>query len=113
MAIGVIFAVDKNMVENKGIRFGNPDGLEIVESFIRLYGRAVSSVAPHFEGVIVFRKLSRQDNQYDDIMGRIGKTIYISEEEVGKLGLSYPEFLAAIAHEVGHVVYSTRGWDMD
>lgn len=91
----------------------NEDKLAIVATFIRLYGDALEKIADHYGKAIVFKRLGKTDNQYGDLMARIGNTIYISEEEVGKLGLSDPEILASLAHEVGHVVYSTRGWDPD
>lgn len=91
----------------------NKDNISIVESFIRLYGDALEKLAPHYRLPIIFRRLSPSQNNYADIMGRIGNTIYISEEEVGRIGLTPPEILASLAHEIGHVVYSTRGWDLD
>ena len=91
----------------------NENNLAIVAAFIRLYGDALGVLASHYDRPIVFKRLDKTDNQYGDIMARIGNTIYISEEEVGKLGLSDPEIMAALAHEVGHVIYSTRGWDPD
>lgn len=95
------------------MRLINTDGIEIVESFIRLYGEAVENIARHYDGDIYFRQLRRDENEYNDIMGRVGQTIYISTEEVGRLGLTKPEILAAIAHEIGHIVYHTRSWQPD
>ncbi len=46
-------------------------------------------------------------------MGRIGRTVYISDEEVGMIGLTDPEIFAALAHEVGHIVYHTHDWQPD
>lgn len=91
----------------------NENKIAIVATFIRLYGDALGKLADHYDKPIVFRRLNITDNQYGDIMARIGNTIYVSEEEVGKMGLSDPEVLAALAHEVGHVIYATRGWDAD
>ncbi len=54
-----------------------------------------------------------QENEYHDIMGRVSNVIYYSEEEVGRIGLSDTEVLAALAHEIGHIVYNTRGWQRD
>lgn len=95
------------------MRLINTDNIEIVESFIRLYGEAIGEAASHYTEPIEFRALTREENDYGDIMGRIGTTIYISEEEVGKIGLSDPEIFAALAHEVGHIVYHTRSWQPD
>lgn len=95
------------------MRLINRDNIEIVESFIRLYGEAIEQMASHYTEPIEFKVLTREENDYGDIMGRIGTTIYISEEEVGKIGLSDPEIFAALAHEVGHIVYHTRSWQPD
>ena len=95
------------------MRLINRDNIEIVDSFIRLYGKAIENAASHYTEPIVFRNLSREENDYGDIMGRIGSTIYISGEEVGRIGLSDPEIFAALAHEVGHIVYHTHGWQPD
>lgn len=95
------------------IRFENCDGIPIVDSFIRLYGDLISSFAPHFDKTIFFKSLSPRENRFRDIMGRVGQTVYISMEEVGKIGLTDPEILASLAHEIGHVVYSTRNWHID
>ncbi|MBD5357968.1 MAG: hypothetical protein HDR88_13330 [Bacteroides sp.] len=91
----------------------NSDNIPIVASFIRLYGDVVSEVASHYDKPIIFRRLSSKENEYGDIMGRIGTTVYISEEEVGSIGLTYPEIFASLAHEIGHIVYHTHGWQLD
>lgn len=91
----------------------NTDNLPIVDSFIRLFGEAANGAAPHFDKEIEFRKLSKEENDYSDIMGRVGRTVYISMEEAGKIGLTDSELLASIAHEVGHIVYNTRSWQID
>lgn len=91
----------------------NSDNIPIVDSFIRLYGDVLSDKISHYDGDIQFRILKKEDNDYQDIMGRIGRTIYISPEEVGRIGLSDPEILAAIAHEIGHIVYHTHAWQSD
>lgn len=91
----------------------NTEKIPVVESFVRLYGETINEIASHYDKPIYFRSLSHDENEYGDIMGRVGRTIYISEEEVGWIGLSVPEIFAALAHEVGHIVYNTHGWQSD
>lgn len=91
----------------------NKDKLPIVDSFIRMYGDLIKRIAGHYHRDIVFQRLRADENEYRDIMGRLGNVIYISEEEVGKMGLTEPEILASLAHEVGHVVYGTHNWHFD
>ena len=93
--------------------FRNRDNIEIVDSFIRLFGGLINEIASHYKGDIEFRILREEENEFHDIMGRVGNTIYVSPKEVGLIGLSDVEMLAALAHEVGHIVYNTRGWDPD
>lgn len=88
----------------------NTNNIPQVSAFIRMYGTSLEKLAGHVEKPIIFKRLRKIDNEYNDIMVRLGQTIYISEEEVGKLGLTDPEILAVIAHEVGHVIYSTNSW---
>lgn len=88
----------------------NNNKIPHVSAFIRLYGESLEKLACNFERPIVFKRLNKTENRYHDIMARLGQTIYISEEEVGKLGLTDPEILAVIAHEIGHVIYSTNSW---
>lgn len=95
------------------MRLINKDDIEIVDVFIRMYGDVIKEMVPHFDDNIVFKLLPPGENDYRDIMGRIGKTVYFSKEEVGRIGLSDTEMLAALAHEVGHIVYNTKGWDTD
>lgn len=95
------------------MRLINKDNIEIVDSFIRMYGDTVKQSAPHFDRDIEFRLLKEKDNDYRDIMGRLGRVVYYSPEEVGNIGLSTPEILASLAHEVGHIVYGTCGWQPD
>lgn len=91
----------------------NRENLEIADCFIHLYGEVLNKIAGHYEGRIEFKRLGREDNEYHDIMVRLGNSIYISEEEVGMIGLSDTELLASIAHEIGHIVYNTHGWQPD
>lgn len=88
----------------------NRDGLPIVNAFIRLFGDAISSLVPSCCGDIEFRLLRESENEYHDLMGRVANIIYYSPEEVGRIGLTDSEILAALAHEVGHIAYNTRGW---
>lgn len=91
----------------------NRDDIEIVDSFIRLFGDVLNETASHYEGPIEFRLLKDSDNEYNDIMVRMGNTVYYSPTETARLGLTDAEILASLAHEVGHIVYNTRGWDSD
>lgn len=91
----------------------NRDNIEIVDSFIRLFGGLLEDLASHYDGAIEFRRLLPEENDFQDLMGRVGNTVFFSPEEVGKIGLTDVEILAALAHEVGHIVYNTRGWDPD
>lgn len=91
----------------------NRQNIEIVDVFIRLFGELVSSLAPHFTEPIEFKILKDEENQYHDIMARVGRTIYLSPSEIGSVGLSDTEVLAAIAHEIGHIVYHTHAWQPD
>lgn len=91
----------------------NRDNIEIVDSFIRLFGGLLDEIAPHYQGAIEFRILKDSENEYHDIMGRIGNTIYLSPLEIERIALTDVEILAALAHEVGHVVYNTKGWEPD
>lgn len=91
----------------------NIDNIPIVDSFIRLYGDVISEIASHYDRPISFCRLSREENDYRDIMGRIGTTVYISDEEVGMMGLTAPEIFASLAHEIGHIVYHTHDWQPD
>ncbi|MDE6143261.1 MAG: hypothetical protein K2F94_04215 [Muribaculaceae bacterium] len=95
------------------MHFKNCDNIDIVDSFIRIFGGMLADIAPHYDGVIEFRLLTDRDNDCQDIMGRIGNVVYFSEEEVSRIGLSDVEILASLAHEVGHIVYNTRNWDID
>lgn len=92
------------------MRLINRTDIPVIESFIRLFGDEVKRLAPHYEGDIVFKEVDESDNRYGDNMGRLGNCVYVSDREVGRLGLSDSEILASLAHEVGHIVYSTAGW---
>ena len=67
------------------MRLINKDNIEIVDVFIRLYGELIEDIAPHYKGDIVFKNLPADENEYHDIMGRVGNVIYHSEVEVGKI----------------------------
>lgn len=91
----------------------NRENIEIVDIFTHMYGDLLNSLMPHYQGTIEFKNLLTDDNEYKDIMGRVGNVIFISREEAGKIGLTDTEMLAAIAHEIGHIVYNTRNWQAD
>ncbi len=92
------------------MQFINRQNIEIVDIFVRMFGVPVASIASHYTTPIEFKRLPKEDNRYNDIMVSIGNTIYISIEESGQIGLSDTEMLAAIAHEIGHVVYGAHSW---
>ncbi len=92
------------------MHFINRQDIEIVDVFVRLFGEPVAEAATHYNMPIIFKRLDRDDNRYNDIMVSMGNTIYISMEEIGSIGLSDTETLAAIAHEIGHIVYGAHGW---
>lgn len=91
----------------------NRQNIEIVDVFIRLFGEPVSRLASHSTAPIEFKILKDEENRYHDIMARVGRTIYLSPTEIGAIGLSDTEVLAAIAHEIGHIVYQTHAWQPD
>lgn len=95
------------------MQFINKQNIEIVDIFIRMFGDSVSKIASHFTEPIEFKLLDKEENTYDDIVVRMGRTIYISPEETGKIGLTDTEMLAVIAHEIGHIVYYTHSWQPD
>lgn len=90
--------------------FINRQNIEIVDIFVRLFGEPVAEEASHYSRPIIFKRLPSEDNRYRDIMLSIGNVIYISIEESGSVGLSETEMLAAIAHEIGHVVYGAHSF---
>ena len=92
------------------MHFINRQDIEIVDVFVRLFGEPVAEEATHYNMPIIFKRLDRDDNRYNDIMVSMGNTIYISMEEIGSIGLSDTETLAASAHEIGHIVYGAHGW---
>lgn len=91
----------------------NPYKLPVVDAFIRCYAQPLNELFPDCDTTITFSPLTEQDNQYRDIIVRLNKTIYLSEIEIGALGLTYPELFAAIAHELGHILYHTHPWAYD
>ncbi len=92
------------------MHFINRQDIEIVDVFVRLFGEPVAEAAAHYTMPIIFKRLERADNKYNDIMVSMGNTIYISLDEIGSIGLSDTEILASIAHEIGHIVYGAHGW---
>lgn len=91
----------------------NPFDLPVVASFIRLFGDTITEKFEDNNTVITFLPLSDDENEYDDIIVRLGDKIYLSEKEIGRLGLSDPEIFAALAHELGHILYHTHPWGFD
>lgn len=95
------------------MKLTNKDNIEIVDAFVRIYGDIIKQKASHMDGDIEFRLLKEDENEYHDILGRLGRRVYFSPEEAGRIGLGDTEVLAALAHEVGHIVYGTCGWQPD
>lgn len=91
----------------------NEYNLFIVDSFLRCYGEVLDKMFKDEDYNIEILPLADTDNEYGDILVRLGKKIYISEREIGNLGLSSPELFAAIAHELGHILYHTHPWAHD
>lgn len=97
----------------KGLQLSNIDSIPIADTFIRMFGDALSRMFPDFSRRLEFRLLRPESNDYRDIMVRLGDRIFISPEECGRLGLSDPEMLAVMAHELGHILYRTSPFDID
>lgn len=95
------------------MKFIDRSGHRAVEKFLNLY----NSTLNHFTGgdnrTVTFHSLPPDENQFRDIIVRLRNDIYISPEEVGRLGLSDPELFAALAHEIGHILYSSRPFGDD
>lgn len=95
------------------MKIRNPYNNEVVASFLRLYGDLLERRFGDEAYDVDILPLPDDENEYDDIIVRLGKRIYISERRTGELGLSVPELYAAIAHELGHIFYHTDAWDAD
>ncbi|MDE7441335.1 MAG: hypothetical protein K2M69_04120 [Muribaculaceae bacterium] len=93
--------------------FENPYKLPIVDSFIRLFSEAIMAKGECRDIRVNFLPLSDRDNRYRDIIVRYRDSIYISGSEIGKLGLTEPEIFAALAHELGHIVYGMQPFGID
>lgn len=89
------------------VKLKNKDNLEIVESFIRIYGKVIEEMFPDDDKNIEIYSLHDEDNEYHDIMARLGDKIYISKRECGQIGFTDIEIMAALAHELGHVLLHT------
>lgn len=91
----------------------NIDNLDIISSFLRLYSDAVKEIGSFYKKDIRFFLLKEEENVYRDSILSFNGDVYISPVEIGRLGLSIPEIYAAIAHEIGHIVYRTNPWRHD
>ncbi len=91
----------------------NKSSLFQVEAYIRLFGDIILEKGKDYSDNIVLLDLPDCDNEYGDSIVRLGNKIYISESEIGKLGLSEIELFAAISHELGHILYHTTPWGND
>lgn len=91
----------------------NPNNIPVVSSFIRLYGDILLEKFYDYPGSVEFLYLPDDENEYGDVIVRLGNRIFLSEKEIGNLGLSGPEIFAALAHELGHILYHTHPWAFD
>lgn len=91
----------------------NHTGIPEVEGFLRLFGSLLESRFSSEEYDIEIFNLSDEENTYGDILVRLGKKIFISKSQTKRLGLTTPELYAAIAHEMGHIIYRTHPWAAD
>lgn len=94
--------------------FKNIDGIDIVDSFLRLYGNIISGLFIDRDVVINIRNAElKGKNHYHDLMARINNDIFVSEKECGLIGLSEAEIFAALAHEIGHILYKADAFRPD
>lgn len=95
-------------------RFANIDNTGIVDGFLRMYGEYLEERYSDRDMEISFIDVDKgDDNQYHDIMARINNTIFISMNECGKIGLTDVEIFAAIAHEIGHIIFRADAFQAD
>ena len=95
------------------MKITNHTDIKEVDSFLRLYGEVLQQRYGEIEKAVDILPLDEEDNDYGDIIVRLGNRIFISKSRVGELGLTIPELYAAIAHELGHIFYHTAPWDVD
>ena len=105
------------------IKFENRYGIECVDVFLRLYGDILRETFAEngsdsdgqggYPGVIYFRPLPDEENEYGDVVVKLDDSVYISERQIGKMGFSMPELFAILAHELGHILYHTHPWGFD
>lgn len=95
------------------MKFENPCNLPVVESFLRLYGDVIAEKCDWKNKTIRFLSLPDHENEFRDVIVRYRDAIYISQSEIGKLGLTRPEIFAALAHELGHIVYGMQPFGID
>lgn len=105
-------------------KFENRFKLPVVDAFLRMYedvltekfnDRPITGAdnGSHLPEVIKFLPLPDDENDYDDVVVKIANRIYISERQVGRMGFTYPELFAVLAHELGHILYHTHPWAYD
>ena len=104
-------------------KFENRHKLPVVDSFLRLYGedlekrfnemRELAEDVKPLPDIIEFLPLADAENEYDDVVVKLGNKIYISEKMTGQMEFSYPELFAVLAHELGHILYRTHPWGFD
>lgn len=95
------------------MKLSNPEKLPIVDAFLRYYEDVLKLHFPDDNMEIIFHSLPDEENEYRDIVVRLNKSIYLSTSEINNLGLTPPEIFAAIAHELGHILYHTHPWAYD
>lgn len=95
------------------MQFVNDAGLPVVDGFIRLFGPELSRMFAERDVIVVFKILHDSENDYRDIIARLGNTVYLSVSEVGELGLTDPEIFAALTHEIGHIMYGSQRFGID
>lgn len=95
------------------MRIYNPERIATADAFLRCFGETLDSLFADRDVDISIHSLPDEENEYHDIVVRLGNCIFLSEKEIGKLGLSDPEIFAAIAHELGHILYHTHPWAYD
>ncbi len=100
----------------------NSNNIPTVDSFLRLFGEIIVDKFTEIENLhnsdrkfkdIEFLPLDDSENEYQDVVVRLGNRIYISDRMVGQMGFTPPELFAIFAHELGHILYNTHPWACD
>lgn len=91
----------------------NPNNIPVVERFIRLFNDIIVEKSNNEKKRINFLILPDIDNKYRDVIVRYIDNIYLSQSEIGNLGLTEPEIYACLAHELGHIIYGMQPFGGD